>query len=94
MGRIVVAALLAAIAGLIILSATRLRQGGYRDRFWILLAGSLPFLVGSGFVLWRGFPSRDPLAATHAPAIRPRGFGPDWTCAPIPHHKVCHRISR
>jgi len=82
MPRIIMAAALAAVGYHLLYHAIRSELYGDRDRFWFMLAASLHFVLGSCFVLWKGFPAHDPNAPEAAQSIGPRGFGPDWRCAP------------
>lgn len=79
MARIVMAAALAALGNYLLYHAIRSELYGDRDRFWIMLAASVPFVLGSCFVLWKGFPAHDPDTVQH---VGSRGLGPGWRCAP------------
>jgi hypothetical protein len=84
---IVVAIVLAAIGGFLLRSAIGFRRSGQREQFLITLAGSLPFVVASGWVLWNGLPTPRP----DVPVDHAIGFPPGWHCTSGTRHKFCIR---
>jgi hypothetical protein len=84
MGLIVIVVLLALPAGILLVPAFRLARAGDK-RFWVVLAGTLPFSIGIGCVLWNGPPDRGPDAPTYQ-----AGFGPGWYCVGPYGDFCCH----
>ncbi len=54
MGYVAAAVGFALVAAVMLTAAIRYARSNDREQFWISLAGSLPFIAGLCFVLWKG----------------------------------------